>query len=119
MIFYTLTGPGHTLVIHEDKLVLIQKGLSRIFSRRPVETHFSLKELDSFAIIVPKFIIWGRLEWTTTDGTRASFRFTTNYEMVKKIERYMQKKIEKNQERAVVFKKREKDGPKKVFEAAA
>lgn len=110
MIFYTLSGPGHILEIHDDKLLLSKKGLRNFFSKQRHQ-EFGLNELISFEITMPKFLFWGRVEWTTSSGQKGSFNFTTNYKMMKMIERYMQKKIEKTQERKVTFKKGPIPGP--------
>lgn len=111
MIFYTLSGPGHILEIHDDKLLLSKKGLRRLFSPKKRHQEYPLSELVSFEITMPKFIFWGRVEWMTSSGQKGSFSFTTNYKMMKMIERYMQKKIEKTQERKVIFKKGPAPGP--------
>jgi hypothetical protein len=47
----------------------------------------------------PSFFRMGRLEWQSQNGHKGGFRFTTNAEMVKKIERYLQEKITKNEEK--------------------
>jgi hypothetical protein len=97
MIFYTLQGPKSKLEIHHDKLKLTNRAFWNIFSSKKNQTEWKLSELSHFKITVPKFI-WGKLEWSTSDGNKESFRFTTNSEMMKKIEKYMQKVIIKNYE---------------------
>lgn len=96
MIFYTLQGPTETLEIHDTKLVVMKKGWKTYFSKKEAAEVFPMDELLNFEIKVPKFIFSGKLEWVSKDGSVKSFRFSTNHEMVKKIERYMQKKTEKN-----------------------
>lgn len=96
MIFYTLQGPTETLEIHDTKLVVFKKGLKSFFSKEEQVEVFPMEELTNFEIKVPKFLFAGKLEWVSRNGRVKSFRFNTNLEMVKKIERYMQKKTEKN-----------------------
>lgn len=99
MIFYTIQGPGHELEIHDDKLKLTKKTWLRQLSRREAVRTWELRSLSGFEISVPRFLFWGKIEWRSYDGTRGSFRFSTNPEMVKKIEKYMQKMILKNVQR--------------------
>lgn len=107
MIFYTLQGPSHELEIHDDKLCVIKKGWRTVFSKENSVSHWELQQLSRFEISVPKFLLWGKIEWQTYDGEQGSFRFTTNPAMVKKIEAYMQKRILKDfqKQRSVISKK--------------
>lgn len=99
MIFYTLQGPNEILEIHDTKLVVIKKGFRTFFSKEsPVQT-FPMDELTNFEIKAPKFIFAGKLEWVSASGEVNTFRYNSPHEMVKKIERYMQKRTEKNQSR--------------------
>ncbi|MFL5785470.1 MAG: hypothetical protein ACJ76H_12705 [Bacteriovoracaceae bacterium] len=94
MIFYTIQGPGYELEIHDDKMKLSKRTWLRQFSGRDAVKTWELKTLAGFEI-TPHFF-WGKIEWKAEDGTQESFRFSTNPEMVKKIEKYMQKMILKN-----------------------
>ncbi len=96
MIFYTLQGPNEILEIHDTKLVVIKKGLRTYFSKENLVQTFPMDELTNFEIKAPKFIFAGKLEWASLSGEVKTFRYTSPHEMVKKIERYMQKKTEKN-----------------------
>lgn len=96
MIFYTLQGPTETLEIHDIKLVVYKKGLKSFFSKEDAVEIYLMEDLINFEIKVPKFIFAGKIEWVSKNGVVKSFLFSTNLEMVKKIERYMQKKTEKN-----------------------
>lgn len=96
MIFYTIQGPGYELEIHDDKMKLSKKTWLKQFSRKDAIKTFDLKSLAGFEISSPHFILWGKIEWKNEDGTKETFRFSTNPEMVKKIEKYMQKMIQKN-----------------------
>lgn len=96
MIFYTLQGPNEILEIHDTKLVVIKKGLSTFFSKEDQVETFPMDELANFEIKAPKFIFAGKLEWVSVNGNVKTFRYTSPHEMVKKIERYMQKRTEKN-----------------------
>lgn len=95
MIFYTLQGPKYRLEIHDDKIKLIRSGFWGLFNRSEPQMEWRLDELSQFQISVPKFI-WGKLEWATFDGTKSSFKFSTNAAKVTKIERYMHKLVLKN-----------------------
>ena len=97
MIFYTLQRPKSKLEIHHDKLKLVNGFCWNLFSSKKDQTEWKLSELSHFQITVPKFI-WGKLEWSTSDGRKETFRFTTNSVMMNKIEKYMQKVIIKNYE---------------------
>lgn len=99
MIFYTIQGPGHELQIHDNKICLIKKTWLGRFSREDRVQSWELLSLSGFEISTPRFLFWGKIEWRSYDGTRGSFRFSTNPEMVKKIEKYMQKLILKNVQR--------------------
>lgn len=95
MIFYTLQGPTYHLEIHEDKIKLIPKGWAWIFTPKNECLEWKLQDLSQFQISVPKFV-WGKLEWSTFDGRKGTYRFTTNAVMVSKIEKYLHKLIIKN-----------------------
>lgn len=95
MIFYTLQGPTSHLEIHEDKIKLVHKRWLQIFVPKNEVMEWKLHELTQFQISVPK-LIWGKLEWSTFDGGKGVYRFTTNSNMVSKIEKYLQKLIIKN-----------------------
>lgn len=99
MIFYTIQGPAHELEIHDDKLKLMKKPWLKQFSRKDAVQTWDLRSLSGFEISSPHYFLWGKIEWKSVDGTRGSFRFSTNPEMVKKIEKYMQKMILKNIQR--------------------
>lgn len=96
MIFYTIQGPGHQLEIHDDKMTLTKKTWLKQFSKKECSRDWELKSLSGFEVSVPHYFLWGKIEWRSYDGTKGSFRFSTNPEMVKKIEKYMQKMILKN-----------------------
>lgn len=96
MIFYTIQGPGYELEIHDDKMKLSKKTWLRQFSRKENVKEWELNSLCGFEISSPRYLLWGKIEWRSHDGTKGSFRFSTNPEMVKKIEKYMQKMILKN-----------------------
>jgi len=96
VIFYTLQGPHHQLEIHEDKIKLISRGISKMFSKGPEEVTWNLNQLKQFEISTPKTLIWGELQWQTFDGKKGQFTFSTNTIMVKKIETYLKKRIIKN-----------------------
>lgn len=99
MIFYTIQGPGYELEIHDDKMKLTKKTWLKQLSRKDAVKTWELKSLAGFEMTAPHFFLWGKIEWKSEDGSRESFRFSTNPEMVKKIERYMQKMILKNIQR--------------------
>lgn len=95
MIFYTLQGPRFELEIHDDKLRLKKKGwLSKLQSQSTLD--WNMDDLSHFEITIPQYLLWGKLEWQNFDGKKGSFRFSTNAEMVKKIEKYLQKVIIRN-----------------------
>ncbi len=97
MIFYTLQGPTHELEIYEDRIRLVKRPWTQLFSRREQVTEWKIGALAHFEISVPKFLFFsGKLQWSTFDGTSGAFRFTTNPTMVKKIETYLQKRVLKN-----------------------
>lgn len=96
MIFYTLQGPSHSLEIHDDKIHLKKKNWFRLFASKPELAAWDLENLSQFNITVPQYILWGKVEWKSFDGTSGSFRFSTNAIMMKKIELYLQKRIIKN-----------------------
>jgi hypothetical protein len=81
--------------IHDDKLKLVRKGWSKLFSPKNEVLEWSLSELAQFQISSPK-VVWGKLEWSSFDGHKGTFRFTTNAQMVSKIEKYLHKLILKN-----------------------
>ena len=99
MIFYTLQGPGYKLEVHEEKMYLLKRGWLRFFSKRSEIEAWELNELSSFEITVPKFIFTGKVSWTSFDGRSGTFRFSTNFQMMKKIELYFRKRVMKNQKR--------------------
>jgi hypothetical protein len=99
LIFYTLKGPSYELEIYEDKLRLIKKPWTKIFSRKKETLDWPIKDISQFEITVPKFMmVSGKLEWHTFSGETAHFRFSTTPAMVKKIETYIQKRVIKNHE---------------------
>ncbi len=100
VIFYTIQGPGHKLEIHDDKITLSKKSWLRPLSRKDTIRDWELKSLSGFEISVPHYFLWGKIEWRSYDGSKGSFRFSTNPEMVRKIEKYMQKMILKNLHRS-------------------
>jgi hypothetical protein len=118
MIFYTLRGPSHTLEIHDDKLHLTKKAWFRFLTKEPHKFAFEIDHLKNFEVTSPKFLFWGRLKWVTNEGQRGSFRFSTNGAMMGKIERYMQKRIEKNQQKNFGVKKMS-DGSRPNHQIAA
>ncbi len=68
-----------------------------MFSRKPEVHTWDIKDLSQFEITVPKFLmISGKIQWSTFTGENGTFRFTTNPQMVKKIEAYLQKRVIKN-----------------------
>lgn len=99
MIFYTLKGPGHTLEIHHDKIVLHRANWYRLLTSATHPQVWEMQNLSYFKITIPQYILHGKIEWQSFDGPSGSFRFSTNAEMVKKIELYMQKCIIKNHQR--------------------
>lgn len=112
MIFYTLKGPTHKLEIHDDKLHMHKKSWFRFLTKEPHTNVFVIDQLKNFEVSSPKFLFWGRLKWTTNEDQSGSFRFSTNSTMMTKIERYMQKRIEKNQQKVFELNKtRGKDKP--------
>lgn len=100
MIFYTLKGPSYNLEIHDSKIILVKKGWWRLLSFGPTNLSWEMKNLSSFQIVVPKGVLYGKLEWKSFDGKQESFRFSTNAEMVQRIEKYLQKVVLKNHERS-------------------
>jgi hypothetical protein len=98
LIFYTLQGPQSTLEIHDDKIRVTKKNWWGALSRQDQVLEFSLNNLAQFNIASPKFV-WGRLEWSTFEGAKGSFRFSTNALMMDKIEKYMHKLVLKNIQR--------------------
>lgn len=101
MIFYTLQGFGHQLEIHEDKIYLLKKTWLKLLTTKTPPESWELDELSHFEISVPKFIFSGKVTWKSFDGRSGSFRFTTNAQMMKKIETYLQKRIIKNHYRRI------------------
>jgi hypothetical protein len=99
VIFYTIQGPGYELEIHDDKMKLTKKSWLRSLSRKDAVKTWELKTLAGFEISKPSYWVWGKIHWKSEDGHHESFRFSTNPEMVKKIEKYMQKMIQKNIQR--------------------
>jgi hypothetical protein len=102
MIFYTLHGPSYKLEIHDDKIRLVKKGLLNLF-RSPKDFHeYPLSELIHFEVTSPKFLFWGQLEFASGDGQKRTLRFSTNQQMMAKIEKYIQKIVAKNCDRKKV-----------------
>jgi hypothetical protein len=95
MIYYTLQGPIYKLEIHDDKIKLVPRGWAIVLTSKNRMREWRLSELTQFQICTSKFV-WGKLEWSTGDGSKGSFRFTTNTVIVAKIEKYLQKLIIKN-----------------------
>lgn len=112
MIFYTLQGPGQKLEIHHDKVKLIKTGWLSFFRKKSHLT-WDLQQLSDFHVSVPK-LIWGKIEWSTFDGQKHHFRFSTNALMVSKIEKYLQKLIIKNHQRRLASPESSK-GKRKHF----
>jgi hypothetical protein len=114
VIFYTLQGPSHCLEIHEDKILLQKRAWFRLFGKTQVKT-WGIQDLAQFNITMPRYLLWGKVEWKSFDGQKGLFRFSTNPVMMKKIELYLQKKILKNHQKAiaVVEKSMAKQAPKK------
>lgn len=106
MIHYTLKGPTHTLEIHDDKIRLKRRVISRL-ARGPHFQDWDMSSLSNFEVSIPQYILWGKLEWKSTDDKYGTFRFSTNKMMVEKIEKYLQKVIQKNAEKVLVFKQPE------------
>ena len=107
MIFYTLQGLQSKLEIHDDKIKLTKNTWWGALTGKEQVSEFKITELTEFNITSPKFI-WGKLEWMTFAGTKASFRFSTNSIMMDKIEKYMHKLVLKNIQReqnVIPFKK--------------
>jgi hypothetical protein len=98
VIFYTLQGPIYELEIYADTIRLVKKSWYTLFIRKSnVSTIWKISDLSQFEITVPKFfMISGKIQWETFEGGKASFRFSTNPVMVKKIETYLQKRVIKN-----------------------
>jgi hypothetical protein len=97
LIFYTLQGPTSKLEIYDDKIRLLKGAWSQFFSKKESGDNWKINELSYFEITVPKFLFFsGKIEWTTFSGEKGTFRFTTNPQMVKKIEIYLQKRVIKN-----------------------
>ena len=105
MIFYTLKGPSNKLEIHDEKVQTFKKTWWALLTREPHTRSFQMSRLQSFQIAKPKFLLWGRIDWSTLDGEKGSFHYSTDSDMVKKIERYMQKKIEKNLQKKIDMSK--------------
>jgi len=89
MICYTLKGRGHSLEIHQDKLLLLKKPWF-LFFIKPTPKAWKISDLAHFEMVENK------IEWKDFEGREAIFHFRGNPEMVKKIETYLQKKVEKN-----------------------
>jgi len=96
VIFYTLQGPKYKIEIHDDKIKLIRKGIWGWLSPKSKETIIQLSELSIFQASSPSLIGYGKLECSTFNGKKIVLRFSTNSQMMSKIERYMQKIILKN-----------------------
>ncbi len=101
MIFYTLQGPTHELQIYDDKIRLVKRPWTKLFTRRDLVNEWQISALSHFEITAPKFFIFsGKLQWSTFEGAPGTFRFSTNGVMVKKIETYLQKRVLKNHQRS-------------------
>ena len=96
MIFYTIQGPKYRLEIHDDKLRLITRGMFSLFNNKNDHPTFPLNEIIKFEITSSKFIFWGKLEFTMSNGEKRNIRFSTNQQMMNKIEKYIQKIVIKN-----------------------
>jgi len=97
LIFYTLQGPTSKLEIYDDKIKLLKGAWSHLFTKKEMGDSWKINELSYFEITVPKFLFFsGKIEWTTFSGEKGTFRFSTNPQMVKKIEIYLQKRVIKN-----------------------
>lgn len=96
VIFYTLKGPTHDLEISEENIRLVKKPIFKFFTKTPKVHSWKIDELSKFEIADSKVVLCGKLHWQTFDGEDFSFRFTTNEVMMKKIEKYLQKKVLKN-----------------------
>lgn len=97
MIFYTLQGPTSKLEIYADKMRLVKKNWAYLLSRKVEIDTWNINELSQFEITVPKFLFFsGKIEWNTFNGEKGMFRFSTNAQMMKKIEIYLQKRVLKN-----------------------
>jgi hypothetical protein len=103
VIFYTLSGPKFTLEVHDDKIKLVRRAWWKLLSREPQVSTWEVQNLSTFTMTNPSFLSMGRLEWQSVNGHKGRFRFTTNAEMVKKIERYLQEKIIKNEEKKIAL----------------
>ena len=95
MIFYTLKGPTFELEISEQDLKLVKRPLL-FFMKTPKIHIWKIDELSKFEISDSKMLMCGKLHWQTFSGEDFSFRFTTNEVMMRKIEKYLQKKVLKN-----------------------
>lgn len=105
MIFYTLQGPTSKLEIYADKMRLVKKNWAYFLFRKEEIITWNINELCQFEITVPKFLFFsGKIEWTTFKGEKGMFRFSTNAQMMKKIEIYLQKRVLKNQQNQKKFK---------------
>jgi hypothetical protein len=98
LIFYTLNGPTYQLEICEDKIKLVRRGVMKLFTRKPFVDSWDLQSLSHVEISEMTFMTTGKIFWKTFDGKEGSFRFTTNPQMMKKIEAYLQKRVLKNQQ---------------------
>ena len=96
MIFYTIQGPKFKLEIHDDKLRLVKKGFFALFSKQKDHPCFPLNEIIHFEVTSSKFILWGKLEFIMSNGEKRDVRFSTNQQMMNKIEKYIQKIVIKN-----------------------
>jgi hypothetical protein len=99
MIFYTLQGPTSKLEIYAEKIKLVKRTWAQLFSRKEETDTWVINDLTHFEISIPKFLFFsGKIEWATLSGDKGMFRFSTNAQMVKKIEIYLQKRVLKNQQ---------------------
>lgn len=99
MIFYTLQGPGHNLEIHDEKICLTRKSFWSWLTLKKVVMSWNIDELSQFEMSSSRMLLLGKLEWKTFDGKSGACRFFTDPAMVKKIEKYLQKKILRNHQK--------------------
>lgn len=110
MIFYTLKGLNYELEIYAHKIRVVKKFWMRIIPSANVVNSWDIDELLHFQVSGPKFLfLGGKIQWQTKKGDVGHFRFTTSPAMVKKIETYIQKRIEKTQQpKALIIELRPK-----------
>lgn len=108
MIHYTVNGPKFKLLVHDDKISLERRVWSKLFTFKKREGAWDLEGLQKFNI-TDTYLFWGKLEWESFDGVKGSFWFSTNHEIVSKIEKYMHKKILKNHSKIKVMEEIKKE----------